>query len=440
MASTVEPAPLAGITSRPSSQASSPLGTFAGLAFIILHLGINSTLINLAGADFFRFALGGMTLSVIVGMVVTFARGRLAVCGLALTVLLLIVCQLFVFSINANVAVNWNSAWSYVPVAAFVLFINVRESLDTILKYTFYISLGYCLVYIFLVAGSNFLQINASSDDFRSGAKVLFADERGARLLLATGYTIYCLFYSLVQIKAGKRRSFSCLTLMIASFALYLSMARFITASVLLVALLGMLGWLRSLRPALAIIFVIVALLNVVGVVFPDWNPYDFIAGDSSGLAREISYQIMSPLVAKYFFLGIGVAPSGTDLAGFIGQEFVFWEDLGPLGMWAAFGLTGLIIFLALAILCIVGVKKPSYISNLHFEAVSLTCTSFGLAAVFSPDLWAGSSAAFVNILLALWLDRNRLNRHEKTSALARFRHSARRTSSLEYMAMPPRA
>jgi hypothetical protein len=372
-------------------------------AFILLNLAYESTLINLAGPEFYRISLGGMLVAVSVGIVRALMRGDVLAGALSLAVLMLIAWQMYIFSSIASYPINWNAGLSYVPMASFVLFVNCRTGIDRVLSFTFYASLFYCLVYISFA--SELVVMSSSVTSFRSAAKVLVADYRGERLFLAVGYAAYCMFFSLAYLKNSHGKLFWLVTFVVGAFAVYVSMSRFVSAVLLLVTVLGLLGWpRRTMRILLSIGFTAGVLINLAGVVLPDWNPYSFVASDASGFAREIAYDVLKPLVASNFLFGIGIPPAVVDFTAFVGRPFVFWEDLGPLGMWASFGLPGLLVFLSLAYMCIMGVKRNAEVSILHYQALSFTALSFGLAAVFSPDLWVGSSAVFLNMLLAMWL------------------------------------
>jgi hypothetical protein len=183
-------------------------------------------------------------------------------------------------------------------------------------------------------------------------------------------------------------------------------MSRLISAIVLVIALFNVFGlWSRRFRAVLAVIFFLTTVVYLAGVLlYPKWNPYEIVAMDNSGFARLIAYGALNSRVAEHLFFGIGIASNRDDFTEFVGEPYAFWEDLGPFGVWATFGVIGIIVFLCLVEMCILDVKRDADVAKIKWDALSLTALSFGLLAILTPDLWGGSSTVFTNVVLATWL------------------------------------
>jgi hypothetical protein len=355
-----------------------------------------------------------MTAIIAAAVALALVRGQIFVAGISTAIVLLVALQLQVFVWVSGDQANWNAAFGYFPAASVAVFYNLGDELSRVLRFMFYGALAYCVAYIYF-SNAPFVTMPASAvwtpladagGAADTGARVLLsAGGRGARLYLAAGYAAFCLFYALARIRQGGAKLRWWLALGVAALAIYLSMSRLITIIILAVAALALLRLLgRPVRAIIALAFAALVLVNLAGVLFPYWNPYAPFTADPSGLARAVAYEVLRPQIARHLLFGIGIAPDVSGFAAYIGRDYVFWADLGPFGMWASFGLSGLLCFLALAHLCIRGVERPSRLDPTAHRALSLTGLSFGLAATFSPDLWAGSSAVAVNILLAIWL------------------------------------
>jgi len=166
--------------------------------------------------------------------------------------------------------------------------------------------------------------------------------------------------------------------------------------------LLGLTGGI--MRWLLAIAFTVAIGGILFGAAVPTWNPFDLVAIDLSGAARANGYGALQPLLANHPLTGIGLPTDRAAFDAFVGRPFVYWEDLGPFGIWAAFGVIGLIAYLLIAYRCILAEPDEGRFAQI----LSLAALTIALYSVISPALWSGSASIVANLVLACWLTQRR--------------------------------
>jgi len=360
------------------------------LLYALAHLLFFSTLANaiLPGLD--RLALLAMALAIACAITLAAWRGCWLAAGLAIAALGLVAVQLVVFSHLAQVPVNWNAGLSYTVLAGFIVFFNARHHLSLILRILVALAIAYCAAYALFA--DRLVELGGL------GTQVLDGDNRGPRLVLANGYAALAVFACLVRLKSRPvdwrwlgPLALVLLALLEAQSRTFSVLAAMVAAFFLLGLLSGMVRW------ALAFIFTLLLAVVLSGAALPDWNPFGFFAFDPSGQVRAGAYALFQPYLADNPLTGIGLPPDRAAFEAFLGRPYVFWEDLGALGIWAGFGAWGLIAFLLLAYRSIFGipVRGPDEM------AVSLAALTAALFGILSPTLWSGSASLLANLVVA---------------------------------------
>ena len=372
--------------------------------FVVLQLVTGSTLVGLLPRDFSRLALGSMAALIVGAAALSLARGLIWPVLAAIAAGGLVAAQLLVFAGLSHLPINWNMLFSYLPAVALPLFVLARNDVDWLARFTFVASLGYCIVYaVVSLALPGLATVGADV-----GLHLLAGDGRGTRLAVAPGYVAYCLCYAVAAVRerpAGPAL-LTGLAGVPALLALALAQSRAFTVTLVAVVLLHLLFNLgRGKRQVLAIGFGLAAAVNLAGVLLPGGSIYDLGDGDASVAARRDAYAVLAPKLASHFELGLGLPSNATDLWLYAARPYVFWQDLGPFGIWCAFGMLGLLAFLALAIFCIVGPRRPDLSPSVYW-AITLSGVVCGLSATFTPDLFGGSSAMIAGLVLAMAFSR----------------------------------
>ncbi|MFD1940794.1 hypothetical protein [Paradevosia shaoguanensis] len=371
---------------------------FLAGAYVVAHLAYFSTLTNAIVPGLDRLALLLMTLAIAGGVARALWLGEWLAALLAIAAIGLVAAQLAIFAQLSDRPINWNAGLPYLSLAGFVLFVNAWKQRTAMLALLIGAAFAYCAIYVALagmVAASGVL----------GGALVLAGDDRGPRLVLANGYAALAFFAALVRCRQGPVdwRWLGLLIVVLATFAL--AQSRAFSAVAALVAVLYLLGLTGGImRWLLAIAFTVAIGGILFGAAVPTWNPFDLVAIDLSGAARANGYGALQPLLANHPLTGIGLPTDRAAFDAFVGRPFVYWEDLGPFGIWAAFGAIGLIAYLLIAYRCILAEPDEGRFSQI----LSLAALTIALYSVISPALWSGSASIVANLVLACWLTQRR--------------------------------
>lgn len=387
----------------PESQATGkrrgPLRPF--LAVLLAgHLLTSSALLQAVGPEASRLGLLGFAIACgAVALAAIWWGGRLAVVAAGL-LCALVLGQIALFAQVSGEPAVPNMIFSVLPLVAIPLFALAADDLEWQLGFLFTLSVGYCAVYVLLAA---------QAGEILPGGRLLAAHGgSGTRLFLSSGYAAYAGFAALARLRQGWAVA-PALAFAAAGLAIYLAGSRAFEAIFVGVALLYLLAGVgRQVRLLLGGVLLLAVLANLGGLVIPGWNPYALVAGDPSGAARQQTYAAVVPLLRDHFVLGLGLPSTPTGFWTYIRRPYTFWDDLGPLGVWATFGVIGLTGFLGLAALCVAGVRRPPDLGLVSYRPLTLTALVFGLSAGFSPDLIGGTSSAFGGLLLGLALRSHR--------------------------------
>ncbi len=371
------------------------LAVWNAYAFVVLQLANVSTLFS-EPTVLSRAILAGVAITVLVGLAFNLLQRRLVIVAASGGIMALLVAQAFVFANVSGYPINWNILFSYTGILSFAVFTPLSgQQLDRVLRMLFVVSLAYCTLYLVLAIGIVRLP----------GLKVLDDEVRGSRLFLSTAHAAYCLFHGIASLREGKRIALWLLPALLSAAAIALFFSRVFTLLLAIVVVLSLIaGTSRLVRQLLCGFMLTAAGAILLSVVAPDLNPFAALGADPSGAARAAAYEILRGLLTNHWLLGIGLASEVKDFSVFVGQQYVFWEDVGPLGVWATFGLAGLIGFLGLAMFCILGVRRPAEMDEARFATLSWSGILAGLTAIHSPDLLGGSAAPIVGLMIALAL------------------------------------
>lgn len=308
----------------------------------------------------------------------------------------MLIAQVAIFSSTARFPLNFNILFSYVPMLALPIFANRHLPLPAILKLLFRISIGYCLVYALLGQSLAGMASDAGS------VRVLTADGgRGARVVLAGAFCAFAYFYALTRLRATGGLIWIGL-LAIAGAAAILSQGRTFILQIAIVTVMYLLGISAQARWLAVAAFLGVVLISVAGVIFPDLNPFTLFASDASGAARARGFSVIRGLVDEHFFFGVGIAPDTRSQSLFIGQPYLYWDDLGPLGVWYTFGFAGLLLFVWHVLVLIAGPPERVGLPGADRDGLALTGLLLGLGSLVSPGIWLGSGTMVIAIVFGL--------------------------------------
>lgn len=386
-------------------------------AFVLSQLLFQSTLAALGGNRMTVMAGTVTAASVAAGWLLVAFQGAWSALWWAMMMALLVFWQCQVFSDLTGYPTNYNIILSFAPMFAFPLFANPALRLNRLMGITFVAALAYCLIYVaangyFVSAwerareASFALKGPAGAAPMAPVVRVLPGDgARPPRVFLATMFSTFALFYALTQARET-RRYLRWLTLAaIPAAAVFMAQSRTYSAILFLIAILYALRITgRGQRIALALVVLASLLILILGVAVPSWNPFGAFADDSSGAARARAYRVITRIITDHFVTGIGIAPSAKAQQAFIGEPGVFWSDLGVIGIWYTFGLAGLAVYCVQAMIVVVGVERPQFVSRPEQETLFLSGMVVGLTAWLTPDIWAGANGVLLSITMGMLL------------------------------------
>ncbi len=373
--------------------------TILALTFIIPQLLFQSHLAAFLGSGFVRLCLGLSALAIVIGAFTVFVSGRLGIFALFIFMTALLVGQMYVFQMQTYAPLNWNALLQYLPVLAFAIFCTKGLQFELFFRVLFWCSLAYSLVYVLLY--DQLISASLAAED--GLVPVLVSDgTRPSRLFLASGFPAFVLFYSLPRVfqKGGLPWAISAL---IGLMAVVSAQTRLFLVLLIFVSLLYLVGAAsRFFRKVLAFIFVVVALYSVAGVLFPGAGLFNALAFDASGAARLRSASVLQFVLEQRWFQGIGIAPDRAMQVYVMGGDpYMYWEDLGPLGIWYTFGLVGLVAYIWHAVICILGAQPNEVLSKPDSHALTLLGIASGVYSILAPGIWVGGSTFVLGLILA---------------------------------------
>ncbi len=392
------------------------VATWAAIALCGAQLLIQSFLGAMVGPELTRLLFMITALGVFAGLALCVVEEKWATAAAGVFFLAFFYFQMLVFSGNSRVPVNPNILFTYLPAVSFVLFASRSVDMDRIFVFLFLASSLYCVAYLLLA--DQILAASQSTDT--SGVPVLKSDgTREARLYLAAGYPAFALFYALARFDFRRRWPWIFGTLLPLA-AMFAAQSRVFLAIVVLAVVIRGVGLLnRPMRIMLAIALVLGTVALLFGVLFPGANIYQLFAADASGAARLRAYTFVSALVNDYFLFGVGLAPDRASAAVRMGDPYLYWEDIGPLGIWYTFGMLGLILFIYHTVRCILGPRPFVGISEPNYSALLAVGVVIGLNSITSPGIWNGNTALFLGLVLGSFARTPRQADRATTSAVA---------------------
>lgn len=377
------------------------------LDVVLLHVFlIGDMVISARFYEFIGFSIRSPLLYVTVASLLVFAfrmlqKSYLPEIVVFLFLVLGMVIQIVHFTSISRQPENFNSLAQYYTLFSFVVFSNFIGEGDVVyLLRTVYLYSGiYVVVYVF---ASTMVYLGLLPGDIT--ARLTQTDvERGARILIVSSTTLYCLYYSYFNFLSTRKYSLIVMA-MFSIAALLISQSRLLIAIVVLF-------WGASIvapsRSALSLfsfaVFFALSGCMLFGVVDHQWNPFAFFGEDTSALIRTMGYESIRQVLLVHPILGVGIANADADLVAFTSNPTLAAADLGPIGIWFVFGLAGLILYVVSVYVQCVCTRFGGCGSISNNKALQYTGCVIGLFGCLTPTWFNGS---VVGIFFALYLRR----------------------------------
>jgi hypothetical protein len=333
-------------------------------------------------------------------LLVAVRRGDWRIVAAAVAVAIYFVFAHFLFVFQSGTAVNLNAIAIYLPLLAFVPFYEADIPIGQIMRVWVMVTAVYLLVYVFANG-------RLTSGAEASSALLLNHNQSGKRVFLAAAHASFVAFYGLRvrHLHPGLRVALIAL----AVCALWMSGSRTFLLVFGMVFMIGAAGQMtRFVRIALFVLVMSVAAMLLAGLLWPGWNPFDYMIWDDSAYYRGHEYAVAMREIVRHPLLGVGISGVAVDLQHYFGTarfEPLFGSDLGALGPLIDFGLIGLAAFVCALYFALVP-ETPSH--RFDVDALKLTCITCAVNGVISPILLFDPGASFLMLLIAIWLRRNR--------------------------------
>ncbi len=344
------------------------------------------------GATYFAYLV--QALIFLIYLVFPMTRIRLAVMLPAFGTILFLVIEHIRFCHIAERPYNFNALLFYLPLLSFVPLYKSGLPASRITSILFVLSTIYVAVYVV----AHDLILSGGLGDNRAIRNGDF--ERGARLYLAAGFATFMAFYTITN----RRMAF---LLRVAIFALavaavWLSGFRTLGSIFIVIMLLYSLRLLGTpTRIALFGVFLAISGGLLLGLIIPQWNPFQSMSSDGSAFARALEYDVAMKVIKEHLILGVGIASDfEAQQAVFRTREYepLYPTDLGILGPFIHFGIVGVVAFLIITYVCMV--PMPGKNDGSGFRGLQLNGLLCGLMGVISPSLLLDPNALFLSILL----------------------------------------
>ncbi len=310
-----------------------------------------------------------------------------------------LVVQILHFSSISRQPPNFNSVAQYYPMFSFIVYpiFLQREHIFKLLSTLYLYSCIYVAVYV-LAAMTILLHIMPAGIE----ESLTQSDpERGARILIIASSTLYCMYYS--YFKMIERRSrLHALMLFLAVVALIMSESRLL---IVIVACVSILSLILPGRSGVSIFCLagFIALSGVVlyGMVDPAWNPFVIFGDDTSARIRTEGFDTIRRILQAEPLLGAGISSDDASMVLFTSNPTLSAADLGPLGIWFIFGLTGLVLYCFSVYVQCFCTYYGGCGSVANSKAVQYTGCLIGLFGCLTPTWFNGS---LVGLFIAIWL------------------------------------
>lgn len=300
-----------------------------------------------------------------------------------------------VFVFNAGVRANFNAIVTYFPLLTFSAFAISNCSMRHILRMMLLICLAYTIFYI---AINSYIM----SDPIGHASVILIGHgEDSGRVYLAAAYPAFVALYAL----RARRVNFLARLLLVgvSVLAIWMSGSRAFTAALALVFAIGAVRHMNvAVRFTLLVTVLGAMIVILAGIVWVGWNPFSWLAFDTSGTYRAFEYEYAVKAIRAHWMLGVGTPTTLADLQHYLGTPKyspLFASDLGIIAPIFEFGVSGLVIFVAVTCFCMMA---PVESKGPEFQALKLVCITCASYAIISPLLLLEPASIFVMLLIAL--------------------------------------
>lgn len=315
------------------------------------------------------------------------AFGVLAVVGFALAMLR--------FSAVANIPFNVKALSQFTGLMA--IFVTYRFTSQgrtpDLVRILFWYAFAYACIYILVNAA---LKFDIYHPRGSHQALVLKDWSRRPRLYLANGIISFGLAVTAARLR--QRVNMKNLVLLgIFAVAIAAALSRTFTVVVGCVTLAYLV--LRNAKlvswGALAAFLAISAVL-VIGLAFPTFTP--FSGDDGSAHVRASEYEIARHYIRQWPILGIGFPSVNRSYQEFLAVDAFAASDLGLVGIWLTFGLVGMLLFVASAVVCATAYRDRY--DQVTRDALALTGAMLTAYAVIAPTMWYSEATLLLALLV----------------------------------------
>jgi hypothetical protein len=311
------------------------------------------------------------------------------------------------FSDLSGTAPIYSAMASYLPVLSFLVFTECRLPLRSVLATIATISLVYLIVYV--LGHSYLLRVNQSS-----GVGVLPADgARSARLYLLAAWASFAVFHG--YLGRNLQPAYRAALVLFGLAALILSNSRTYQLIFMIVGVATVLGRTGlMLRLGIFVSFVVLTLTMLAGLMVPGWNPYSYMAWDSSAAFRSVEYTRALIGIGQHWLLGVGITADSAVMAKFLHAgryDLMFSSDLGSVGVMLMMGVPGLLALTGVIWFCTV--QTNDRYRQPGIQALQLNCLVSAACAWLTPMLVLEATAIFLGVLVAVRVRAHRQTQRE---------------------------
>ncbi len=296
---------------------------------------------------------------------------------------------------------------SYLTLLSFIVFTECRLPIRAVLTVLVAVALAYLVVYV--VGHSYLIRVNQDG-----GTGVLPGDgARSARLYLLAAWASFAVFFG--YLNRDLRLTYRVVLVLFGLAALILSNSRTYQLLFLVVGAALVFGWTGLvLRLGIFVSFVGLTLIMLAGLLVPGWNPYSYMAWDSSAAFRSVEYTRALLGIGQHWLLGVGITADSTVMAKFLHAgryELMFSSDLGSIGVMLMMGIPGVLALAGVIWFCTV--QTNSQYREPGIAAAQLNCLVCASCAWLTPMLVLEATAIFLGVLVAVRVRASRQARRE---------------------------
>ncbi|WP_210161142.1 O-antigen ligase family protein [Methylorubrum extorquens] len=313
---------------------------------------------------------------------------------------LLIIVQMSAFSFNFNTELNPSAAIQFYPMLTFIVFsICIRQfGVRRVCEWFALYSTVYCFMYVSISACIYFGYLD---QDLVSALTQTDA-ERGTRILISAPPALFAFFYSIYG--ATKSNYVKALMFLFSSVSIGVSLSRYLIVFFVLTCVILVVFKKKSSLSNLAImlIFFVSSLPLLWGFVDSWWNPFAIFSSDSSGKIRLFSYDTAIGILQRHPLLGAGIPADDLTLMRAVSNYTFAPMDLGIMGVWFNFGLTGTFFYIysvwiaTLPRVQLLDMRAPEY------QSIRACALVLAANACLTPSIWF--TGCFFGLALAYYL------------------------------------